>query len=115
MARVVLLEYGVIEYEVAFRGRLELALDLLPDQARGDFVAFEIAVYGVMAPFLSMFGEVGKRVVDLTREQEDLTREQELAVVESGKSFGTVGHRLQDVPEGARLHANPRQHHLRKS
>src|SRR5690606_16049555 len=87
LACVALIEHGVIEEEVAFVAGLELVLDLLPDQARGDLLASEIAVDRVVAPLLGVLGEVGEGVVDLSRDQE-------LAVVESGESFGTVAHSI---------------------
>ena len=87
LARVVLVEHGVIEEEVPLLGGHELAGDLLPDQARGDLLALEVAVYGVVAPALGVVGEVGDGVVDRAGEEER-------AVVEPGEALGAVAHRV---------------------
>jgi hypothetical protein len=48
---------------------LKQRLDLLEEQAGHQFFAFEVAVYGVVAPALEVLGEVGQGVVDLAAQQ----------------------------------------------
>jgi len=38
-------------------------------QAEGELLAFEVSVYGVVAPLLKVIGEVGQGVVDLAAQQ----------------------------------------------
>ena len=44
-------------------------LDLLKEQAGGELLTLQVAVYGIGAPTLEMLGHVGQGVVDLAAQQ----------------------------------------------
>jgi hypothetical protein len=62
-------EYGVIEDQVGLRIELHERLELLPKKPGREFLAFEVAVYGVVAPLVKVLGQVGQGVVDLAAKQ----------------------------------------------
>lgn len=55
----ILVQYGVVKDELAPGGRDERRLGFVPDQARGEFVAFEVAVDAVVLEAVDRVGKVG--------------------------------------------------------
>jgi hypothetical protein len=83
--RRVLVSHRVIKEQVAIWRSDYRAFDLLPQQARRQFVATQVAVQVVMAVVLRMEGLVRQRVIDLTTEQI-------LTVIKSRRSLGGRNH-----------------------
>jgi hypothetical protein len=57
---------SIIKHDKTLRRLDDLSSDILPDQSWRNLVARQLAIDGIIAELLGMFGKVRQRIIDLT-------------------------------------------------
>ena len=69
IVRIVLICHCIVKDQVAF-GRLnDFGFDVLPGQFRAKFFSIQIAIQGIMAELLTVFGKIRQRIINLANQQ----------------------------------------------